>query len=639
MNITHHSRSAMYRNPIGALRCNSSLMLRISIASFKIPDSVVAYLDEKPIPMYYVEDFGTARLYECNVKMPSEGKLIWYYFGVEADGETAYYGNDETLLGGIGEMYETVPKYRYQITVYAESFKTPDWMKDAIMYQIFPDRFCREGKTPIHGTERKWGEEPFYTAQQFGGAYLANDFFGGNFKGIEQRLDYLKTLGVSVIYLNPIFKAFSNHRYDTGDYENVDETLGTNADFERLCAEAKKKGIRIILDGVFSHTGSDSRYFNRYNHYDSVGAYQSPASPFYSWYSFTKYPDEYSSWWGFKTLPNTNEADEGFLDYIVRGENSIIKRWVRSGASGWRLDVADELPDEFIVHLRKALKEEDSDALLIGEVWEDASNKISYGKQRAFFWGNELDGVMNYVFRGALLDYLTSQDAQLYVRRIGSIVQNYPAEALYASMNLISSHDVPRAFTVLSDAPSVKSLSREAQHSYKIPPDKRATAAARMRIAAAVQMTMPGVPCIYYGDEIAMEGYADPFNRACFVPGSGDTDLLNWYRELAALRNSHAALRTGDYSLVYYFESSVCYSRAIVDGKDVFGRPFKSERFFVAVNASTHDSCDLALELGRYGVEKLRGVTSGELLKADEHKLTISLSPLDVKIFIVENGV
>ncbi|MGN1097825.1 MAG: glycoside hydrolase family 13 protein [Clostridia bacterium] len=638
MNIEHHSRKTLYRSPFGAVPCGTVVRLRVAVESYAIPRTVECIINDECVSMYYVSEINNNRLYECQVKMPDREGLVWYGFRVEADGETAYYGNNSEFLGGIGNMYSEKPGVMYQITVYAPEFKTPQWMKDAVVYQIFPDRFCRKGDTPFHGIQRGWGEQPYYRADQFGGEYTADDFFGGNLAGIKDKLPYLKELGVSAVYLNPIFKAQSNHRYNTGDYETIDPLLGTNEEFEELAALFKENGIRLILDGVFSHTGDDSRYFNKYGNYDSLGAYQSKDSPYYDWYSFLEWPDEYESWWGFTTLPNTREMNDGFLDYIMRGENSIIRRWIKAGASGWRLDVADELPDEFIKELRLALKEQDSDAVLIGEVWEDASHKVSYSKQREFFWGKSLDSVMNYVTRGAVLDFLVYGNGHRLIRRVSSMVENYPKEALYTCLNLISSHDVPRALTVLSGAPAVDGMNREQQAAYKPSAADRELALKRMRLAVVLQMTIPGAPCIYYGDEAGAEGYTDPFNRGCFPWENRDLSLTEFHREMIKIYNENMCLRTGDFEPMLAYEDTAAYLRSMQGGKDVFGREGDSRGIIVAVNASVDKTVRAVIDLGRFGAENPVNLITKEEMDFADDRLTIELGPLSFMLIDMKMG-
>ncbi len=638
MNIEHHSRKIAYRNPCGAVCCGTTVKLRVAVESYTVPETVECVVGGEAVRMYYIMEINHNRIFECKVKMPASEGLVWYAFHVRADGGEAWCGNNPEFLGGIGRTYSERPDKFFQITVYDKDYKTPDWMKNAVVYQIFPDRFYRAGETEFHGIRREWGETPYYKASQFGGEYTSDDFFGGNFAGLREKLPYLKDLGVTAVYLNPIFKSQSNHRYNTGDYETVDPLLGSNEEFEELAALFKRNGIRIILDGVFSHTGDDSRYFNKYGSYDSVGAYQSEDSPYYDWYNFSDWPDKYESWWGFTTLPNVHEMTDSYLDYIVRGKNSIVKRWLKKGASGWRLDVADELPDEFIKELRKAVKAGDKNAVLIGEVWEDASHKISYGKQREYFWGKSLDSVMNYVSRDAILSYVMSGDAPLFLRRLSSLYENYPHEALYSCLNLISTHDVPRALTILSGAPSVDAMTREQQAYYVIPPAELALAELRLRMAVAIQMTIPGAPCVYYGDEAGMSGYTDPFNRACYPWGNEDKDMLDFFKRLIALRKKYQCLRTGGFLGVFSYEDMAIYMRCISGGKDVFGKKAEDGMILVAVNPLESGADSITLDMDRYGVTAAADALTGEPIPCSDGIIELKIKPMSFVIAELERS-
>ena len=636
MRIEHDSGKLFYRNPFGACPTDTEITLRLSVETFSVPEKVCCIIDNAEIPMRFLFETNGSRIYECKIEAPANPCLVFYCFYVCVDGSTVYYGNNSYHTGGLGEASHEHPDSLYQITVYDKDYKTPDWMKNAIVYQIFPDRFCRGKETPFHGIERNWNDEPFYRPDQFGGEYLSNDFFGGNFDGIRQKLPYLAELGVTAIYLNPISKAFSNHRYDTGDYETPDELLGTVDDFKLLSKEAKKLGIHIILDGVFSHTGADSKYFNKYNNYDSNGAYQSKESPYYSWYTFTSYPDKYESWWGFDTLPNVNELDKNFTEYIAEGKDSVIKKWLRRGADGFRLDVADELPDEFIKKLREAMKNENPDSLLIGEVWEDASNKVSYGEKRAFLLGKELDSVMNYVFKDAVLGYLTSGDAKIFAGRMHSLLENYPKESLYTAMNLLSSHDISRALTVLADTPDFRTLTRQEQHDYIIPEDKLYLAKRRMVLAVCLQMTLPGAPTIYYGDEMEMLGFADPFNRAPMDWEHGESEIMRQIKLFSKLRNETPSLRTGYYTPLFSEDGIFAFMRNLENGKDAFGKKQKGDEVIIIVNAS-NDTQYINLNLSPWGITSLLDTLSGEKI-TDGHNLSLEMHPLSYRIFTPERN-
>ena len=409
-------------------------------------------------------------------------------------------------------------------------------LRGGVIYQIMPDRFCKIGD-PCLQNGRIYQPDIFAVPEYMpdsGGKYNS-EFFGGSIKGITSKLDYLASLGVSYIYLNPIFEAASNHRYDTGDYEKIDAMLGTDGDFDELIAEAKKRDIGIILDGVFSHTGDDSKYFNRYGRYDSLGAYQSPQSPYLDWYNFTDYPTKYKSWWGFETLPEVNETSHGFMEYML-GQGGIVDRWERRGIAGWRLDVADELPDEFMEALRRR-----STLTLIGEVWENAAQKYSYGHRRSYLRGSQLDGVTNYPFKDAIIDFLCKNDNTLLRKTVNQLVNDYPCECFLSVMNVLSTHDTVRILTALSTDP--------------VPSDKDgmaayvqsdiAEAAERLKIASLIQYVLPGVPCLFYGDEAGLYGHADPFCRKFYPWGRENAQLIQHYRALGELRKSYASVFAG----------------------------------------------------------------------------------------------
>ena len=525
------SREKEYRSPTGAIPFGTKMHLRIVLPRDLHRTGAVAILkddkfgDSDVYGMYWCGMVGDDHeQWECDVDVDNIG-LYWYHFGLDT-----CYGRRFIMKGYASEGFLTDNECepRFQLLTYEKDFETPSWMPGGIMYQIFPDRFYNSGKpkTGIYADKKiqtSWDTIPDWKPDK-NGIITNSDFFGGDLKGITEKLPYLKSLGVTCIYLNPIFEAYSNHRYDTGDYEKIDPVLGDEEDFRELCEEAKKLGMHIINDGVFSHTGSDSKYFNRENRYPGNGAYNSQGSPYYTWYKFIEWPNIYNSWWGFYTLPEVEELSASFDEYI-NGENGIIRKWIRAGNSGWRLDVADELPDEFIEYIREAVKAEDPDALLLGEVWEDASNKESYGSRRRFLYGKELDSVMNYPFRDAILGFLDCGDGRDMLEIVLTVLENYPRPVIRSLMNLLGTHDTERVITLLAG---------ERQNLRK------------MRVASGILYTLPGVPCIYYGDEVGVEGYKDPFNRRTFPWGREDEDLLKWYRELGKMRHSCSCLVDGE---------------------------------------------------------------------------------------------
>ncbi len=546
-----NARDSRYRSPTGAVESGTSVFFRICLPRDWHCSGAWLNIcpDQKPDEEYGMFWAGMEgsdhEWWDCHYT-PSQETLYWYGFSIQLPGGRYHLVRQpDSTAARSGQ-----PGTRWQLTSYRPGMDTPDWLSGGVMYQIFPDRFARSGQpksgVPADRVLRSdWGGQPVWQPDSTG-QVRNNDFFGGDLKGIEQRLDRLAELGVTCLYLNPIFEAHSNHRYDTADYEKIDPLLGNEEDFRSLCRTAATLGIRIILDGVFSHTGADSRYFNRTGRYgEREGAYRSMESPYYPWYHFQNWPHQYTGWWGFTTLPEVNENHPAFKEYIL-GKNGIVRRWLAAGASGWRLDVADELPDEFLDGLRQAAKAEKPDALVLGEVWEDASRKESYGHRRRYLLGDQLDSVMNYPFREAVLTFLTGGDSAGFYNTVGDIVEHYPRPVLRLLMNHIGTHDTERALTVLAGEPAGgRGRSWQAQQSLSAAQRKRGLRL--LRLAAVLQYCLPGVPCLYYGDEAGMEGYRDPFNRGCYPWGREDKDLLAWYHKLGQIRRISTPLREGDW--------------------------------------------------------------------------------------------
>lgn len=612
MNIEYNSQELFYKEPFGAVPCGSDVRFRLSLSGVGIPWEVKLICgydgeEDAEYDMNYVFCISDISVYEVTVPFKKSG-LAEYYFKVAYESGAVYYTNNKECLGGVGEIAFLKPEIFYQLTVYDRDYKTPDWFKTAVAYQIFPDRFYNgneDGSFLGNRSDiikRNPGDTPFYKPEQFGGEYLANDFFGGNIPGIIKKIPYLKELGVTVIYLNPIFRAYSNHKYDTGNYKEIDPMFGTEEDFVRLCREARRAGIRIILDGVFNHTGSNSLYFNKDGQYDSIGAYQSKDSKYYDWYMFENYPDEYECWWGMKTLPHINEKSESLQEYLLTDKDSVVKRWLRLGASGWRLDVVDELPGFFTKKLRTAAKDEKSDCVIIGEVWEDASNKVSYGERREYFQGKELDSVMNYPLRDVLIKAVLGKiSADELNRRIMSLKENYPAQSFYSLLNILSSHDVERILTMMGDVPSMHETTKDFQAAFRLG-DKYGAACRKLKQIAGMQMTLPGVPCIYYGDELGTEGYADPFCRSYmdFSKASDDNDIYNEYKKLIALRKSSDAFTVGEFECVYKIGRIYGYMRR-----------YRDELYVVLSSFEEHDE-SIRLDLGRFSAYRIKNLYCDE---------------------------
>ena len=469
--------------------------------------------------------------------------------------------------------------FRFRLLVYEKDFKTPESFGRGVMYQIFTDRFFKGESDAAKAIQAKdyavinpdWKNGiPQYA--EYPGAPLKNNmFFGGNLYGVIEKLDYLKSLGVTYIYLCPIFEAYSNHKYDTGNYECVDAMFGGDEAFDLLIAEARERGIGIILDGVFNHTGDDSIYFNKYGRHGESGAYLDPASPYRSWYHFKNYPDEYESWWGITIQPKLNHETEACRRYFT-GEGGIIEKYIKKGIAGWRLDVADELCDEFLDELRVSAKNaSDGQAVIIGEVWENAADKVAYGKRRRYFRGRQLDSVMNYPLKNAIVYFCTWGDGETLYNTLTEIYASYPPAVSHKLMNLLGTHDTERILTVLGRDEEDEFLDNNQKAHKRLSKSQREHGIEMLKIAAALQFTAYGIPSVYYGDEIGLEGYGDPFCRMPMPWHEIDlpyrADLLEFYRRLGAIRNSEKAFDGGDFYVIKHSESAIVYVRERDDSR------------------------------------------------------------------------
>lgn len=503
-----------------------------------------------------------------------------------------------------GEHY-----FANQLTVYKKGYRTPEWIKGGIMYQIFCDRFAKSEKHPVtvkNGTEyySDWENGIPQYPEKPGDPFPNNCFFGGSLYGIIEKLDYLQSLGVNTLYLNPIFDAASNHKYDTADYMKVDEAFGGDEALDELIAELKKRNMHIILDGVFNHTGADSVYFNKFGNYDSVGAYQSKDSPYYEWFDFKSYPDEYLCWWGVKILPCIKKDSRSFREFIC-GSEGVAAHYLKKGVDGLRLDVADELPNEFLAQLRKTAHKIDPESYILGEVWEDASNKIAYGHRRHYFQGEQLDAVMNYPIRTAIIDYVMNGSAASLASEATLLYQNYPKFVSDAQMNLLGTHDTERILNTLACDGSLEMTNAELA-TYRMPASVRKEAAERMKVAAFLCYTLPGVPCIYYGDEIGMEGGRDPFNRMPFAYSRADKAMLAFFRKLGAIRTSLPDLKDGEFEVVAAEDGLLVFRRGdtLCAANMGASRMIVSEKPFFEL--TEHDSAVLSDD-GRYRYSLAKG--------------------------------
>ncbi len=626
----HRSRSTEYRDPFGAVACGSYVKLAIDAPAEPVAP-ILCYAYGLYSLSYHEcalkKSSATAARYEIRLRMPAEPGLFFYWFKFfrPGSGESFYYVRSSKDITGAGRISEAPARvgpdevhspHAFQITVYDGNFRTPDWMKGAIIYQIFPDRFSRskdfsyEKMTSVDPRPERiyhssWDEDVDIDGKPETG-YVACDFFGGSLLGIAENSEYLEKLNVELVYLNPIFRAKSNHRYDTGDYTEVDPLLGGKDGFDAFAEAMRKKNIRFILDGVFNHTGADSVYFNKYGRYPEKGAYQAlvegGVSRYSSWYSFSKSKTGeimYDSWWGFPELPNVNENDLSFRDFIL-GDRGVIAHWISKGISGFRLDVSDELPDSFIREVRSRVrKETGGQGIVMGEVWEDASNKVSYGTYRDFFLGRSHDSVMGYPFKDAVIGFLNgSLSAGEANHMLETCRENYPPEAHCCVMNLLSSHDIPRATTVLSGA--VDPGDRRVQKSTRLTDDQMDRGLRLGRLGFVFQIGYVGCPGVYYGDEVGMEGFRDPLNRRPY-PWNRISEKqraqLEFYREVSRFRKLFPVLRTGFYRTLVAEGDLFVFERTLnEDAKDIFGNLQSGPRKMIfAMNRSREHSVSFSL--------------------------------------------
>ncbi len=562
----HNSFLPFYRTPSGAVEVGQTVQLRF----FAPPETKAVFLclENERYEMEKEWEMCGGQIFLVCLTVKN---TCFYTFYIEEKDGGRFYGN-ASGLGGVGQVDS---REAYQITAFVPR-PLPRAYQEGLVYQIFPDRFCPGGTREEAGIPRVWGEVPFYKAEQFGGTYTANDFFGGTLWGVAEKLPYLKEMGFTWIYLNPIFDTSSNHGYNTRDYRHVAAHLGGDAAFLHLAKCVKEAGMHLMLDGVFSHTGDDSKYF--------LEARENPASPYRAWYTFTDSPPFYAAWWGISSLPNVQEETPSYMEFML-GEDGIVRHWLRQGADGWRLDVADELPDGFLDGLRNAAKAEKEESVIIGEVWEDASNKISYGRRRRYLTGNQLDSATNYPVRNAILDFVRGEnDGETFQKRIRSLAENYPPSALMGALSFLSGHDIPRVLTVLGDAPWGRTRDEEA--AFRLSSENWEKAFLRLSIALVLLVTLPGVPCIFYGDEAGMEGYGDPFCRGTYPWGRENARVMALYKETLALRKTNRDFAYGKLQFFKTAERATAFLRGetavfVNAGEAAWRTSFKGEELVV----------------------------------------------------------
>lgn len=578
----------LFKFPKGVITKNNNVIFKIEYEGQEKPNKVYFMLkNDKDDGYKYLEMNKNATGYEINHKFEDSGHF-WYNFQL-VFGDFCMYLN-KTFDSRSVLSSEKQEDFLQLVT--EKDYECTNSMQGGIIYQIFVDRFCKYGEV----TPRK----PLIYRDDWGGKIQKNttnpivinqEVFGGNIKGIIARLDYLKELGVTTIYLNPISEANSNHKYDTSDYMKIDSMLGTETDFKNLVESAKERGIGIVIDGVYNHTGSDSIYFNKDGRYNTLGAYKSKNSRFYKWYEFEQYPDKYKSWWGIDTLPSIDDNSEDFQEFIA-GKNGVLEKYLHFGIQGVRLDVVDELSDEFTRKIEQKVHEFGKDKVVMGEVWEDASTKISYSKRRKYFANNELNSVMNYPIKETVLQYIFTKNSDNLVSTIRMIENNYPKVVRDNLMNFLTTHDTKRVFSEI--LASVENDNDKALSLYKI--------------ASALIFTLPGVPSIFYGDEYGMLDN-DGSSRGCFGWNNYRNKIYEWFLKLTKIRK-HPALKDGEINILL-----------ASNGKFAFERFNRNERIVVVANLT---SSPLKLDVQGEFVSFLTGKRfSNKTIKENDFEILI----------------
>ena len=657
-NVYYNTQDRKYKSTYGAVEQNKRTTFSIQTGD----DVSEAYLfikgpENKRITMTKSSAADGKIMWSTTQSFATIGQYTYYFELANAYGDFKVYGDDDGYYG-TGKLTDPGSISPYDLVVYKEGYKTPDWMKNAVIYQIFPDRFYNgdtanddaapkgaRGATNYEFVKdwSKYPENPEqesqhageYPSQAYkGDGIWGNEIYGGDIKGITQKIDYLKKLGVNVIYVNPIFSSVSNHRYDTTDYKKIDPILGTEGDFTELCQTAKRNGMHVILDGVYNHVSDDSIYFDRYYKYvgvnGKVGAYpywayvydyiddhpgtaqdaaETAATAYFKdhhsvrdftytkWFTVTRDPllDQttkqpirdtiggrngkkvygYEGWWGYDSMPvikATNGSEyqtSSWAKELVDGPDSVTKYWIRKGSDGWRLDCANEVSDETWQKFRSSVKALGSDNVIIGEIWADATK---------YLLGDMYDSCMNYQFRNAILTYTRGGSSADCAKNLEKLRERYPSEAFYAMMNLLDSHDTTRLLSYLDGIDDDRNQ-KDIAHTFPTYAQTSDAAKKKQYMAALLQLTYPGAPTIYYGDEVGVVGADDPDDRRTMDWSGSNQDLFQWYAKLISIRNSNSALRTGSISMLKTDKNEVmAYVRA--DSKN---------QFLIAANNSGQD--------------------------------------------------
>lgn len=564
----HDSFDQVYKKPFGAVRAGTNVYLRMDVDR-KYKSCRIRFWTPEQREEIYDMNF-VMNCYEKNLIVDKLG-VSWYIFMLEDfDGNFRFYGCDQGYTGGRGCDYNYFPrKSGFQITCYDRNFSVPEWTNGNILYQIFPDRFHRDSSYKFMDKRYKkihksWGEPLSHTD---GGADNF-EFYAGNIKGITGKLDYLKELSVGIVYLNPIYQSVSNHRYDVASFMDMDEMLGTEGIFKEFTEACHQQNIKVLLDVSWNHVGADSIYFNKYKTFGSYGAYNDVHSVYRDWFDIQ--PDgTYTSWWGIDTLPVINKGNPSFRFYV----GQVVEHWLSLGIDGFRLDVIDELPDDFLQWFRSVVKNINKDALIIGETWEDASMKKDWrGNSRSFLYGTSQDGVMNYPLRNMLIDFFAhgqgeketihyNIDAHTFYRKYMNLYNNYPREIFFTLMNFLSTHDINRALLMFGNCPYNGNLTKVEQNDFVLSEQEYELATKRFKLAWSFIICSIGIPSLFYGDETGLYGYNDPFNRKPMNWGKEDQALLTWVKEINQFRSLHPVLKFGEMKFIFAHGDVIAFER------------------------------------------------------------------------------
>ena len=528
-------------------------------------------------PMKHLKNENNMVFFETNINL--ESRAIYHYcFSCLINNQFTYIKKDNIMNNSIN---------RHEMWKMSVNFDVPEWAKGKVMYHIFVDRYRRGSKETMKVMPRRiihnsWDEEMVIGPDKDG--IWNNDFYGGDLKGIIDTLDYIKSLGVDIIYLSPIVWSQSNHRYDTSDYENVDPYAGCNDDLACLCKKAHSMGIKVILDAVFNHTGNDSKYFNEYGTFNTVGAFQSKDSPYINFYKTHSENGKtyFNHWWGMPNLPVCNGESIEWQNYIL-GEGGIIDKWFSLGIDGLRLDVADELTDDFIEKIRIAVKRNKEDGFILGEVWKNPM-RMNRGYIET---GKGMDSVMNYSLIDAMIRYFKYGDVNKISYVIKDILNEYPKDTINTLMNFTSTHDISRAINIFATndfqeygewAWNLNNHDLNWCKNFKLTSEQYKYSRDIYEAYIFALTFMPGILSIFYGDEIGMEGIGNLANRKPFTWNHMDKKLLYFFRKMGLIRQKEQFLTEADLNILDINKQFL-----------MFERVFNDEKALIAVNRTNED--------------------------------------------------